>query len=225
MRPPPPLRGSRRLLRLIGPLAIGVVLASGCQQATPTGSAAASSLCASCHLSEFEATSHPPHAGVRPTTCGVCHSTDSWHPFRLKHAWLLDGAHAKATCFACHSGNVPQFEGTSKACLSCHQAAKDKANASVTHHTSFPIECEKCHSTSAWKPTLPHQSPPQPSALPVAPQASVPPSTRHAAAAPAAGSPRKTPSAPPKPVTISPTPVVNRSAPDVVSGASPTRRK
>ena len=211
-----------RVLRLTFAIAAASTFGFGCQQPVPTGNA--SGACASCHLSDFEVTSHPPHTGVRPQTCGVCHSTDSWHPDRLMHEWPLQGAHAKANCFACHSGKPPQFEGTSKDCISCHQAAKDKANATVAHHQSFPTTCEECHTTNAWKPTLPHgQAPPQLS--PVTPQAIENPSKRHTATVPASGQPRKSASAKPKPVTISPAPAINRPTPDVVSGASPVRRK
>ena len=147
----PPSSLTTHLLRLTFVITAASTFGVSCQQVAPTENA--SGLCASCHLSEFESTTHPPHAGVRPQTCGVCHSTDSWHPYRLIHTWLLEGAHAKANCFACHSSKPPQFEGTSKDCISCHQAAKDKANASVAHHGSFPSACEKCHTTSTWKPT------------------------------------------------------------------------
>jgi hypothetical protein len=148
-----------RLPSLLWPFTASLMLQAGCQQATPVGSEPASGLCASCHLSEFEATSRPPHPGVRPTTCRTCHSKSSWHPFRLEHSWLLAGAHAKASCFACHSGKSPQFEGTGKACVGCHQTAREKADAGVTRHASFPVTCETCHTTSAWKPTLRRQSP------------------------------------------------------------------
>ena len=30
--------------------------------------------CASCHTPEFNATTHPPHPGARPTACGACHT-------------------------------------------------------------------------------------------------------------------------------------------------------
>jgi hypothetical protein len=217
----PPAAFYMRRVRLLGAIITGSVLWVGCQQVSPTQNASAR--CASCHLSEFEATSDPPHVGVRPKTCGVCHLADSWHPYRLKHNWPLQGAHAKAKCFACHTGKPPQFEGTSRDCLSCHKAAKDKANAAVLHHASFPVTCDKCHTTNAWKPTLPHHPPPPPSnSLSAPPQANEPTLKRHAAAA---DLPRKLGSAKPKPVAISPAPVVNRPAPDVVSGASPVRHK
>ena len=174
-------------LHLPIPMAAALSFGFACQPASPTGKAPpASSLCASCHVSEFEATTDPPHAGVRPSTCGTCHSTDAWHPYRLQHTWPLENAHAKVNCLSCHTGTPPQFEGTRKVCVSCHQAAQTKANASVVRHMTFPPTCEKCHNTSAWKPTLPHEP---------APEISVP------------------------------TQVSHRPIPNVVSGASTTRRK
>ena len=114
--------------------------------------------CASCHLQEYQTTSHPPHPGVRPTTCGVCHGEAGWHPARsaLVHSFPLQGGHAKAACFDCHRGPTPTFEGTTKQCSVCHQTEHASANATVAHHASFSSQCETCHSTTAWKPTLPH---------------------------------------------------------------------
>jgi hypothetical protein len=118
----------------------------------------ASASCAGCHLQEYQATTHPPHAGVRPTTCAVCHGEAGWHPARsaLVHSFPLEGAHAKAACFECHGGPTPIFEGTTNQCFDCHQKEQTSANAQIEHHSTFPSQCETCHTTTAWKPTLPH---------------------------------------------------------------------
>lgn len=119
-----------------------------------------SASCAGCHLQEYQATTHPPHAGARPTTCGVCHGEAGWHPSRsvLVHSFPLEGAHAKAACFDCHSGPTPVFEGTTKQCFDCHQKEQTSANARIEHHSTFPSQCDTCHTTTAWKPTLPHDT-------------------------------------------------------------------
>ena len=185
-----------------------------------------SARCAGCHLQEYQAVTHPPHAGVRPTTCGVCHGEAGWHPARsvLAHSFPLEGAHAKAACFDCHRGPTPVFEGTTKLCLDCHQKEQASANAQVEHHASFPSQCETCHTTTAWKPTLPHDD-----AFAGAPDSAVPatsastassPSTVGAAAKPAA---EKTS---PRPAVVSPNQAPSKAPkPDQISGASRVKKR
>jgi hypothetical protein len=102
--------------------------------------------CASCHMDEVRAVTKPPHLGTLPTTCGVCHSQDSWKPSVLDHAWALTGAHAQANCFQCHTGANPKFVGTPKLCFGCHKPDYEKAPGHVAR--KFPQKCEKCHSTT-----------------------------------------------------------------------------
>ena len=109
--------------------------------------------CASCHLSDYEQVRHPPHAGVKPTTCAICHTQDDWHPSVMNHPWPLTGAHAKEDiCGECHHGEPAVFRGTPRACYACHAAEYQKAPDHVA--LAYPTTCEECHSTSAWKPTL-----------------------------------------------------------------------
>lgn len=156
--------------RWLGPLALaGAVLAGGmagfgCGSQAPdatTTTAAADSNgkmeCASCHMPEYQ--SAPKHVGKKPTKCAVCHTSDAWRPPVLNHRWPLTGAHQKADCFYCHKGDPVVFMGTPKACVGCHQADYDRAPG---HAGRFPTTCEQCHSTTAWKPTLPHEEPPPP---------------------------------------------------------------
>lgn len=110
--------------------------------------------CASCHLSDFNGVHHPAHKGVKPTTCGICHSQDGWHPSVVNHPWPLTGAHAKEdVCFECHHGDPPTFRGTPKACYACHAADYQKGPDHV--ELPYPTTCEQCHGTTAWKPALP----------------------------------------------------------------------
>lgn len=108
--------------------------------------------CSACHLSDFRGA--PGHVGHKPTKCAVCHTNYAWHPTHTDHPFFpLDGAHAKASCFDCHTGNPPRFGGTPKACVGCHRADYDKSR--FPGHSSFPLTCENCHSVTAWKPPLP----------------------------------------------------------------------
>jgi hypothetical protein len=127
------------------------LLAIGCSDASGAAGSAASG-CDACHMTDFRAA--PKHVGQKPTKCAVCHETYAWHPQRIDHPFYpLAGAHAKAACFDCHAGNPPQFGGTSKECVGCHRADYDRSR--FPGHSNFPLTCEKCHSVSAWKPTLP----------------------------------------------------------------------
>jgi len=106
--------------------------------------------CVGCHQADYDSSPYPGHQNF-PTTCQKCHSTFSWKPAtQFQHPWPLQGAHAKADCYACHLGNPPVFAGTSSACVSCHKADYDASP--YPGHQSFPTNCEGCHSTIAWKP-------------------------------------------------------------------------
>lgn len=174
-----------------------------------------SARCASCHLPEFQSTTHPPHPGVRPTTCGVCHGETGWHPARspFLHSFPLAGGHAKPACFACHTGATPQFEGTARECVACHQRDQGAANAKVARHDTFPGTCDTCHTINAWKPTLPHDAAfteplSEPESTPVPPSVSAP------------GSAHATSKKPPASTTRPSTAPKKTWTPDQVSGAS-----
>jgi hypothetical protein len=211
-----------RELRLLGKrvaarwIAACLLLVASCQGSPRIDTSRPSERCASCHLAEFQAVSRPPHPGVRPTTCGVCHLASSWHPFRLQHAWPLEGAHAKADCFDCHRGEPRQFEGTTKACVSCHQKEKADADGRVAHHPSFGERCESCHGTSVWKPILTNAVFP-PQANP-SEQTTAAPEAETKKAVPRK-EPTTTPRTLPTPTPSARSPVWNKK-PDSVTGAS-----
>jgi hypothetical protein len=197
-------------------LLFSIAFSAGCRNKTTLPESSASQRCASCHLAEFESVKRPPHAGVRPTTCATCHLDTSWKPYRLAHAWPLQGAHAKAACFGCHRGEPRQFEGTDPACVACHRADDDKANRELTWHAKFPTICATCHTTVAWKPTLPHDSAPAETAVtnqaPASSGNGASSASPGSSGAPAAsGNAKKTPKRPP----------VVRRKPDAVTTASP----
>lgn len=128
--------------------------------------------CASCHMPDYDQVRRPLHVGVKPVSCGICHTQDSWRPSRLDHPWPLSGAHLMGTCFYCHKGDPPQFKGTPKECVGCHREDYESAPDHV--ELSFPTTCEQCHSTTAWKPRLadapaaPTRPPPPPEPVPSA---------------------------------------------------------
>ncbi len=131
--------------------------------APPAEETPSSGECARCHASDFERARHPPHVGVRPTTCGVCHTQLAWSPDVLDHEWELTGAHADATCFDCHVGSPRVFEGTPTECVGCHR--DDESHTFAAHHT-FGTDCASCHTTTAWRPAA-HPPEPEPEPAPM----------------------------------------------------------
>jgi hypothetical protein len=107
--------------------------------------------CYSCHTQDFTQAKNPPHAGFS-TTCASCHTTAAWQPATFDHntqtTFPLKGAHLVAPCAECHAGGV--YKGLSTLCYSCHQS--DFSGAKNPSHAGYPTECEKCHSTTVWRP-------------------------------------------------------------------------
>ena len=86
-----------------------------------------------------------PHGGFF-ATCSQCHSPDAWKPVKVakdfRHApdrFPLDGAHARASCTACHTRL--DFTRVPTTCVSCHQDA---------HHGELGANCATCHSTRSF---------------------------------------------------------------------------
>lgn len=123
----------------------------------PSAPIAPSAECVQCHAEDY-ARADPPHVGVRPDTCGVCHTESAWHPDVLHHDWELTGAHASedTQCFDCHLGSPPVFEGTPDQCVDCHR--DDERGTFPAHHT-FGTACASCHTTTAWRPSTHHPEP------------------------------------------------------------------
>lgn len=106
--------------------------------------------CASCHQTDFHATTNPPHASAGFTApCTSCHTTTAWAGAGYDHDatdFPLTGTHRTTTCARCHADKV--FNGKATTCVSCHQPAYDAAR--TPPHTGFPTTCETCHATVAW---------------------------------------------------------------------------
>ena len=180
--------------------------------------------CSSCHMPEFEGVRDPVHAGVKPTTCAVCHTQQSWRPTSIHHEWWpLTGAHLgipSPQCAWCHKGTLVVFKGTPKACVGCHR--EDYEASTFPEHRTFPTTCGDCHTTApGWKPA---KHPPKPP-VPVAPVGTVPGmlAPPRGAPSPKGGTPPKTtppkahPTAPPPTLPAPPT-----RPPDVIT--RPSRR-
>jgi len=110
-----------------------------------------STLCYSCHQTQYAKAANPNHAAAGfPTTCEICHkaSDASFSQGVFNHGgfYALLGVHATQPCAACHANNV--YKGTSTLCYSCHQTQYAKA-ANPNHiGAGFPTTCEICHKAS-----------------------------------------------------------------------------
>ena len=79
--------------------------------------------------------------------CAACHNARDWRLWEFDHrrtSFVLDGAHAKTACGACHvaaGATIPRLSG---ACVDCHKGDD-------IHHGAFGALCERCHVTRSFK--------------------------------------------------------------------------
>lgn len=100
------------------------------------------STCIACHSDE-DAVFMETHRSLFGEACLDCHDgVDRMHDF--DHSLFpLEGRHAEVDCAACHVDRV--FAGTSKDCVDCHAEPE-------IHAGFFGLQCQLCHTTSAWAP-------------------------------------------------------------------------
>jgi cytochrome c7-like protein len=86
-----------------------------------------------------------PH-GKLDRDCGECHTAENWKivgkPAGFRHestGFKLEGAHAQASCRACHAALVFNHVGT--ACADCHKDA---------HRGELGSQCDACHLPASW---------------------------------------------------------------------------
>jgi hypothetical protein len=84
------------------------------------------------------------HAGEFGTSCGSCHSSDSWQGAEFDHQqtnFPLIGLHQLVACQDCHQDSG--YQGTPQTCYACHQADD-------THQGELGTDCQICHTPSGW---------------------------------------------------------------------------
>ena len=89
--------------------------------------------CANCHEPPTD-----PHFGDE---CEGCHTPLGWDQVELgefQHPIVLEGAHAEASCIACHS---EQVAGLEYVCANCHQPPTDP---------HYGPSCEDCHTPTSF---------------------------------------------------------------------------
>jgi len=100
--------------------------------------------CLACHEKDDTKT-HKKRLGP---VCGDCHNPRDWKQWDFDHDkrthFVIDGAHKKLDCYACHSRPTDKRPTLSMSCVSCH--SKDDI-----HEGSYGRQCEQCHVTSSFK--------------------------------------------------------------------------
>lgn len=110
--------------------------------------------CYSCHQTNFNSTTNPPHVTSGfPHDCLVCHTTNpGWNPATYDHtSFPLTLGHSTPSCADCHTGG--NYTNTPTDCYSCHK--NDYTGSINPSHTalSFSTLCTQCHTTNpGWQP-------------------------------------------------------------------------
>ncbi len=100
-------------------------------------------ICTTCHA-QADAVFMASHEQEFGSDCLACHDgVDRMHDFDHARVFVLDGRHAEIECVACHADQ--KFTGTPAECVACH--AEPPIHAGI-----FGVQCELCHSTTAWLP-------------------------------------------------------------------------
>jgi hypothetical protein len=96
--------------------------------------------------------------------CGHCHKPTGWHLPKIDHRiWPLSGAHATAECDSCHHptdadrrlGHGSSYRGIPRNCGGCH----DDVHLGQFRQTAPSLECDRCHTTTAFAiPSFDHET-------------------------------------------------------------------
>jgi hypothetical protein len=97
--------------------------------------------CNGCHRADDA------HAGRFGGKCEDCHDNERWKPVDYdhlgRHKFALIGAHAKISCYACHSASTAK-QKLGKDCVDCHRSEDP-------HGGKVKGGCEACHGQDSWR--------------------------------------------------------------------------
>jgi hypothetical protein len=98
--------------------------------------------CYGCHQADDK------HRRTLGRNCATCHSTRDWRAWDFDHnrktRFVLDGAHARTACAACHRAPAEEPLHLGAACIDCHRH-DDK------HDGAYGSACERCHVTRSFR--------------------------------------------------------------------------
>lgn len=133
----------------------GAHMTTDCNSCHNTSFAGTPRECVSCHASEYQNSSNPPHDVYGfPQECQACHNETRWNDAIFDHlqrsGFELRGAHNNILCNQCHVNN--QISGLPRDCIGCHN--DDFNSVGDPNHVSgnFPTDCLVCHNENAWAP-------------------------------------------------------------------------
>lgn len=100
--------------------------------------------CYSCHKKDYDGTTDPNHkAAGFPTTCQICHSTNSWQGAVFNHTWFPMRHGGASTCSNCHT-NPSNYSVFS--CTICHgKTQTDQQHQGVSGYVYNSPNCYQCH--------------------------------------------------------------------------------
>jgi hypothetical protein len=100
--------------------------------------------CNGCHRADDA------HAGRFGGKCEDCHDNDRWKPQEYdhlgRHKFALVGAHAKISCYACHTAPIAR-QKLGKDCAACHRSEDP-------HRGKVKGGCDSCHGQDSWRAGL-----------------------------------------------------------------------
>ena len=111
--------------------------------------------CADCHedvQEEYNRSVHAPENAVSHLLTASCKSCHGYHNVLASDetASPIYKTNIQKICADCHTSG---YNNTATDCFACHEPAFN--GTTDPNHTSvqFPVTCEDCHSTNAWKPS------------------------------------------------------------------------
>ncbi len=111
--------------------------------------------CVSCHLTDYQSTSDPAHGAEGfPRDCQSCHDSFTWNSSFVHEqtGFLLLGAHETTICAGCHINQ--NFTSTPTSCNGCHLLDWESSVNPPHGEAEFDENCEECHTTIDWLPSL-----------------------------------------------------------------------
>ncbi|MDP1622012.1 MAG: hypothetical protein Q8M08_06695 [Bacteroidales bacterium] len=149
------------------PLTLGHKI-NNCQECHKTGNfTGTSTVCVSCHQSNYNSTSNPNHNSIGfSTNCTDCHTTNpGWKPAEYrehdaKSFPIYSGKHngTWSICSECHTNPASYTQFT---CIDCHdhnQPDMDKEHAEVQGYAYNSPACFACHPTGSKEGAFNHIS-------------------------------------------------------------------
>ena len=128
-----------------------------CTSCHSSGFSGTSSVCADCHMNDFNQSSNPSHPTLGISTdCASCHTTTpGWSPATFSvhnNYYLIEGAHVAIAndCATCHNGN---YNNSPNTCFGCHSDNYNNTTNPDHEEGGYPNDCTICHSQNAWSPT------------------------------------------------------------------------